>query len=136
MRFLPLTALGQYLITRHRRMFADIRKRVLSTLPTLEFAPKQSVAKRMVNKVLNHRNEHGKRPRSPSPYFDGGGGDGDGDVVEVREVKRPKIEGSRDLDEGAAKGGPHWVVSDLDSLEVVKLFRVNTSQLKYVLPPS
>ena len=111
-------------------MSADIRKRVLSTLPAPELAPKQSVTKRMMNKVLNYRNEHGKRPRSPSPCFGGGGEDGDSDLVEVREIKRPKAECSRDADKGEAKGGPHRAMSDLDPLEVVKLFRVNTAQLR------
>ena len=83
-----------------------------------------------MNKVLNYRNEHGKRPRSPSPYFDDGGEDGDSDVIEVREVKCPKAESSPNADKTEAKGGPHRVLSDLDPLEVVKLFRVNTSQLK------
>lgn len=84
----------------------------------------------MMNKVLNYRNEHGKRLRSPSPYFGDGGEDGDNDVVEVREIKRPKTEGSPGADKGEAKGGPRRGISDLDPLEVVKFFRVNTSQLK------
>lgn len=84
----------------------------------------------MMNKVLNYRNEHGKRLRSPSPspYFADGGEDGNNDVGEVRETKRPK-KGSADADKGEAKGGPRRV-SDIDPLEVVKFFRVNTSQLK------
>jgi hypothetical protein len=109
---------------------ADIRKYILSTLPTPESAPKQSAAKRMMNKVLNYRNEHGKRPRSPSPYFVDGGEGSDSNVVEVREVKRPKAEDSPDADKGEAKGGPRRAVSDPDPLEVVKFFRVNMSQLK------
>ena len=117
-------------------MPVGIRKRVVSTLPTPESVPKQSATKRMMNKVLNYRNEHGKRSRSPSPYFNSGGEDGDSDVVEVREVKRPKTEGPPGGDKGEAKGGPRPVVPDPDPLEVVKFFRVNTSQLKYVLPPS
>ena len=83
-----------------------------------------------MNKVLNYRNEHGKRPRSPSPYFDDGGEDGGSDVVEVREVKPPKTQGPLDADKGEAKGGPRLGVSDPDPLEVVKFFRVNTTQLK------
>lgn len=122
--------LGWVLTIPHRKMSAEIRNRVLSTLPTPELAPKQSAAKRMMNKVLNYRNEHGKRPRSPSPRVGGGEEDGDSDVVDVREVKRPKAEGSRNIDKGRAKGGPHRAMSDLDPLEVVKLFRVNTTQLK------
>ena len=84
----------------------------------------------MMNKVLDYRNEHGKRPRSPSPYFDDGGEDGDSGVVGVREVKRPKTQGSLDADKGQAKGGPRRGLFDPDPLEVVKLFRVNTNQLK------
>lgn len=82
----------------------------------------------MMNKVLNYQNEHGKRLRSPSPYFADGGEDGN--VDEVRETKRPKTQGSADADKGEAKGGPRRGVSDLDPLEVVKFVRVNTSQLK------
>ena len=122
--------LGWVLTTPHRKMSANIRKLVLSALPTPGLPPKQSAAKRMMNKVLSYRNEHGKRPRSPSPCFDGGGEDGDSDAVEVREIKRPKTEGSRDAAKGEAKGGPHGAMSDLDPLEVVRLFRVNTAQLK------
>lgn len=86
----------------------------------------------MVNKVLNYRNEHGKRPRSPSPSpcFDDGGEAGDSDVMEVREVKRPKTEGSLNADKAEAKGSPRRPTSDPDPLDVVNLFRVNMSQLK------
>ncbi len=84
----------------------------------------------MMNRVLNYRNEHGKRPRSPSTHFGDGGEDGDSDVVEVREVKRPKTQSSLDANKGEAKDGPRRGVSDPDPLEVVKLFRVNTTQLK------
>ena len=84
----------------------------------------------MMNKVLNLRNEQGKLPRSPSPYFGDGGEDGDSDVVEVREAKRPKSRDSLDADKGEAKGGPCRGLCDPDPLEVVKLFRVNTTQLK------
>jgi hypothetical protein len=130
--------LGRFLTTPLRKISADVRKRVLSTLPTPESAPKQSPATRIINKVLNYRNEHGKRPRSPSPspYFDDGGEGGDSDVVEVREVKRPRTESSPDADKGEAKGGPHRAMSDFDPLEVVNFFRVNTTRLEQVLPPS